>query len=342
MDISLPLSVVILAAGKGTRMKSASAKVLHEVFYRPMLHYVLDSVVPLEPENTIAVIGHQKEAVIHILDGFEVSCCEQLEQNGTGHAVICTQPLLKNFHGNIMILNGDAPLLLPEHLQQMVQSHERSGARLTIMTTLLEDPTNYGRILSDPGGTVQAVVEEKDATEKQRKIREINAGIYIADGSFLFSALARVTTDNAQQELYLTDIVGIAVGDGIRVNKFVHPHPEHVLGVNSKVELAQAHREISSRRNHELMAQGVTMLDPLTTSIGPGVAVGSNCCLAPSVTIVGKSSIGSGCTIEQGVYGHNAVIGNDVRIGANSVVIDQRVADGTTLAPLTMLDGSRS
>lgn len=342
MNTSLPLSVVILAAGKGTRMKSAKAKVLHEVFYRPMLHYVIDSVTPLEPENTIVVVGHQKEAVSQILEGLEVTCCEQSEQRGTGHAVICTQPLLEHFGGKVMILNGDSPLLLTEHLQQMIQSHEDSGAKLTIMTTLLDNPTNYGRILSDSEGAVRAVVEEKDATEEQRKILEINAGIYIAERSFLFSALARVTTDNAQQELYLTDIVGIAVNDGIRVNTFTHPYPEHVLGVNSKVELAQAQREIRSRNNRELMMQGVTMHDPQTTSVGLGVTVGSNCCLAPSVTVIGQSSIGSGCTIEQGVYVCNAVIGNDVRIGPNSVVIDQRVEDGTTLAPLTRLDGSGS
>ncbi len=339
MENSSPLCVIVLAAGKGTRMKSTRAKVLHEVFYRPMLHHVLDSVAPLEPAKTVVIVGHQKDAVIDILDSYEVICCEQKEQRGTGHAVLSARPLLADFHGQVMIVCGDSPLLMTTHLRQMIEAHENSGAQLTIMTTTLADPTNYGRIISDGAGAVQAVVEEKDADDRQRAIREINAGIYVAEASFLFQALARVTTDNAQGEMYLTDIVGIGVEDGLKVNKFEHPHPEHVLGVNSKVELAQAHREISTRRNDDLMARGVTMLDPLTTSVGPEVSIGSSCCLAAAVTIIGRSTIGDDCVVEPGAYLDNAEIGSGVRIGANSVIIDQRVAGGATLEPLTLLDG---
>lgn len=318
-------------------MKSTRAKVLHEVFYRPMLHHVLDSVTPLNPVKTIVIVGHQKEAVEEILHGYEVVCCEQKEQKGTGHAVLAAQPLLSDFKGNVMILCGDSPLLQPLHLQQMIEAHQRSGCKLTIMTTSLDKPTNYGRIIIDAGGAVQAVVEEKDASQEQRKIREINAGIYIGEAPFLFKALSRVTTDNSQQEMYLTDIVSIAVEDGLRVNKFEHPHPDHVLGVNSKVELAQAHREIRSRLNDKLMAQGVTMLDPLTTTIGSDVTVGSGCHFDAQVTILGESSIGDNCRIEPGVYLDNAVLANDVHIGANSVIMNQRLEAGTVIAPLTRL-----
>ncbi|MEJ2057600.1 MAG: NTP transferase domain-containing protein [Desulfofustis sp.] len=340
MQNSLPLCVVVLAAGKGTRMKSARAKVLHEVFYRPMLHHVLDSVAPLEPLRTVVIVGHQQEAVKAILSGYDVVCCEQKEQNGTGHAVLCAQPLLADFRGTIMILCGDSPLLEPAHLEQMIASHRRSGARLTIMTTVLRDPTNYGRIISDADGAVKAVVEEKDASAEQRAITEINAGIYIGEAAYLFSALSRVTTDNAQQEMYLTDIVSIAVEDGLRVNKFEHPHPSHVLGVNSKVELAQAHAEIRARRNNELMANGVTMLDPQTTTVGSNIAVGSGCTFAAQVTVIGSGSIGDNCRIEPGAYLCNSVIENDVHIGANCVITDRRVAAGTVIAPLTLLAGT--
>jgi len=332
-----PLSAVVLAAGKGTRMKSARAKVLHEVFYRPMLHHVLDSLTPLTPATTIVVVGHQKEAVEAILGEYEVHCCEQKEQNGTGHAVLCTEPLLAGKKSDVMILCGDSPLLQPLHLEQMLESHRRSAARLTIMTTSLEDPTNYGRIICDADGAVQAVIEEKDADPEQRLIREINAGIYIGDADFLFDALARVTTDNAQQEMYLTDIVGIAADDCLFVNKFEHPCPEHVLGVNSRVELAQAHSEIRQRRNRELMTQGATMLDPQTTTVSSTVSLGDNCFLGGQVTIIGSGSIGDNCRIEPGVYLNNCTVENDVTIGANSVLTDQHVAGGTTLQPLTLL-----
>ena len=340
MKQSAPLCVIILAAGKGTRMKSSRAKVLHEVFYRPMLHHVLDSVAPLKPDSTIVIVGHQKEAVTAILDTYEVTCCEQREQNGTGHAVLCARSLLADFRGTLMIINGDAPLLLTEHLAQMIEAHHASNDSLTIMTTALADPTNYGRVISDSIGAVKAVVEEKDATEEQRAIKEINAGIYIGDAEFIFGALDRVTTDNAQGEMYLTDIVSIGVGDGLKVNTFAHPHPSHVLGVNSQVELAQAQRELSARRNNELMAMGVTMADPVTTSVGPEVTVGSGCRIGAAVTIIGRSRIGDNCIIEPGVYLDDVEIGDQVKIGANSVVINHRVEMATRLAPLTLLDGS--
>ncbi len=340
MENSPPLCVVVLAAGKGTRMKSTRAKVLHEVFYRPMLHHVLDSVKPLDPLKTVVIVGHQMEAVKSILAGYDVLFCEQKEQNGTGHAVLSAEPMFTGFSGDIMILCGDSPLLQPGHLQQMLEAHRKSAARLTILTTVLDDPSNYGRIISDAAGSVQAVVEEKDASPEQRAIQEINGGIYIGEAAFLFDALSRVTTDNAQQEMYLTDIVAIAVSDGLAVHKYEHPTPSHVLGVNSKVELALAHAEIRARRNSELMAGGVTMLDPLTTTVGSDISVGSGCTLGAQVTIIGSGSIGDNCWIEPGAYLNNTIIESDVQIGANSVITDQRVTAGTVIAPLTMLAGS--
>lgn len=337
MDNNSSLAVIILAAGKGTRMKSTKAKVLHEVFYRPMLHHVLDATALLQPDKTIVIVGHQKEAVENILSGYEVNCCEQKEQNGTGHAVLCAKPALAGFTGNVMILCGDSPLLMPEHLAAMQELHRQRGSKLTIMTTSLETPTNYGRIISDASGNVSAVVEEKDASQQQRAIQEINAGIYIGEANFLFDALERVTTDNSQGEMYLTDIVEIGVRDGLAVEKYEHPYPDHVLGVNSKIELAQAHTEIQRRRNVDLMAQGVTMLDPASISIAPLVSIGDECYLSSQITVTGTSSIGSGCSIEPGVCINNAVIGNSVHIGANSVIGNCTIDNDQSIEPLTRI-----
>jgi len=337
MNDNAPLAVIILAAGKGTRMKSTRAKVLHEVFYRPMLHHVLDATAPLNPDKTIVVVGHQKAAVEAVLAGYDVTCCEQEEQNGTGHAVLCARPALTGFTGDVMILCGDSPLLQAKHLSDMRDAHRRHGSRLTIMTTSLESPTGYGRIISDDSGAVSAVIEEKDATHQQRAINEINAGIYIGDADFLFDALSRVTTDNSQGEIYLTDIVEIGVGDGLTVEKYEHPHPDHVLGVNSKIELSLAHQEIQRRRNAELMAQGVTMLDPATISIAPTASVGSDCRLTSQITVTGTSTIGSGCTIEPGVCIDNSVIGDAVQIGANSVMRNCTIDNNQCIDPLTRI-----
>jgi bifunctional UDP-N-acetylglucosamine pyrophosphorylase/glucosamine-1-phosphate N-acetyltransferase len=342
MDSKHPLAVVILAAGKGTRMKSSRAKVLHHVFYRPMLHHVLDAVAPLGAQKTIVIVGHQKEDVERSLEGYDAICCEQRVQNGTGHAVLCTRPLLADFSGTVMILCGDSPLLLPEHLQEMVHRHISGSAGdspLSIMTTRLADPTNYGRIISDAGGAVLGVVEEKDCSPEQRTIQEINGGIYCAERQFLFAALDHVTTDNSQGEMYLTDIVAIAVQRGFRVQKYEHPQPAHVLGVNSKVELAQAHREIQRRRNLELMGAGVTMLEPDSTAVAPPVIIGADCSLAGRVSILGRTTIGDSCVIEPGVFISNSTIGSGVHIGANSVLLDSVVDGEEVLAPLTLLRG---
>ena len=320
-------------------MKSSRAKVLHEVFYQPMVHHVINAVKPLHPSRSIVIVGHQRAEVELALAGYDVDFVEQQEQNGTGHAVLCAEPYLADFSGQVMILCGDSPLLLPQHLEEMYDLHRASGSKLTIITTRLEDPSNYGRILCDDAGTVMAVVEEKDATAPQKMIREINAGIYCVEKTFLFEALKQLTTDNSQGEMYLTDIVAIGVRQGIKVGKYEHPYPVHVLGVNSRIELAQAHREIQARRNHALMASGITMQDPLSTSVAATADIGSDCLLGPNVTITGYSTVGSGCCIEPNVVIRDSVIGSNVTIGANSVLLKGRIADGTRIVPLTCLNG---
>jgi len=339
MTTAPPLAAIVLAAGKGTRMKSPRAKVLHEVFYRPMLHHVLDAVQPLHPKPTVVIVGHQRDRVERAVASYPVICAPQLEQLGTGHAVLCAEPSLSDFDGTILIVCGDSPLLLTNHLDEMLTRHRAAGGPLTIMTTRLSEPTNYGRIISNEDGRVAAIVEEKDATAEQRLITEINAGLYCVEKALLFDALRRVTSNNSQQELYLTDIVAIAVADGINVTKYEHPHPFHVLGVNSRVELAQAHREIRRRRNTELLTAGVTMHDPDSITVAPTVTVGADCLLSERLTVCGQTSLGAGCLIEPGVYIEGADIGAGSRIGAGSVLRGCSIAPGTAVAPLQYITG---
>ena len=334
---SHPLATLILAAGKGTRMKSDQAKVLHEVFFEPMVHHVIRAVTPLSADRLLVIIGHQKERVKEALTDFDLRFVEQTEQNGTGHAVLCTEEQLADFNGNVLIVCGDSPLLKSEHLEEMLSIHLAEDSVLTIVTTSLENPSNYGRIISDSSGSVLEIVEEKDASESQRKIKEINAGIYCVKKDFLFDALKQVTTDNSQGEMYLTDIVAIAVDSGLQVKKYEHPIPDHVLGVNSRVELAKAHQEIQARRNSELMATGITMYNPESITVTPTATVSPGCTLTQHITITGVSAIGSGSLIEPGVTISNSRIGEQVSIGSNSVITDCSIGDNTTIEPLSRL-----
>lgn len=339
MTVASKLTAIILAAGKGTRMKSAKAKVLHEVFFEPMIHLVLKAVDPLETTQSIVIVGHQKEAVEKVLEGFDVTCAEQQEQNGTGHAVLCAEAFVSDLDGDVMILYGDSPLLKTQHLEEMYELHRRSDSPLTVMTTSFANPTNYGRIIIDESGNVVEIVEEKDATEEQRTITEINVGIYCVAAKFLFEALKQVTTDNSQGEMYLTDIVAIAVKNGYMVRRYEHPNPNDVLGVNSRAELSQAHVEIQSRRNAELMASGITLLSPATTQIASTVAVEPDSIVGPQVTITGTSSISSGCVIEAGVSLHNVKVGTKAYIGANSVLKNCSVRTDEEISPLSCRSG---
>jgi bifunctional UDP-N-acetylglucosamine pyrophosphorylase/glucosamine-1-phosphate N-acetyltransferase len=303
--ISPPLSVIILAAGKGTRMKSDKAKVLHEVFFVPMVQHVVNAVLPLTLIHTIVVVGHQGEDVRKAL---QVSPCEfviQKQQLGTGHAVLAAESALRETDGTIMILCGDTPLIRTDTLAKIFAAHLDRQATLTLMTTVLADPTNYGRVQIDSDGKVLGIVEQKDASREQLAIKEVNAGIYCVDKTFLFSALKKVGTDNSQKEVYLTDIVKQAVDGGLPVEKFTAPTPTEVLGVNSRVELADAHLELQLRRNRDLMLQGVTMRSPGTITVSPDSSVGRDSLLEAGVSITGRSTIGPSTTIGQGAILHN-------------------------------------
>ncbi len=313
------VTAVILAAGKGTRMKSSKAKVLHELFFKPMLHHVLDSVAQTDINTTAVIVGHQRQQVLDTLAGYSFTPVFQEEQLGTGHAVLCAEDSCRSAD-LVMILCGDTPLIRPDTLQDMIIHHRSSGAMLTLMTTLLDDPFGYGRIISDSNDHILEIVEQKDASREQRAITEINAGIYLVDADFLFTALKEVGTDNSQGEVYLTDIVAIAARRGHQVHKFVHSPAIDVLGVNSRVELAQAHRELQLRHNRTLMLSGVTMYAPETILIAPDSKIGPDTVIQAGVQITGGSTVGSGVQLETGAVLHRCRLGNQCVIGAHSVL----------------------
>lgn len=326
---------VILAAGKGTRMKSNKAKVLHEVFFKPMIHYVMDAVQVSQIDSTAVVVGHQHTRVQEILHNYTFTPVEQEEQLGTGHAVLCAEDACRDAD-TVMILCGDTPLIRTETIDAMLKHHHQMNAVLTLMTTMVSEPFGYGRIITNDNEQVTAIVEEKDADETQRLIKEINAGIYIVNRKYLFETLRMVGSANSQGEVYLTDIVSLANNDGHTVNRFTHSESIDVLGVNSRVELAQAHAELQRRRNTDLMLNGVTMYGPESIYIAPGIEVGNDTVIYPNVQITGNTTIGIGCLIETGVVLHNCNIGNNAHIAAWSDMKDWDVQPSEYIFPRTI------
>ena len=246
----MKLKALVLAAGKGTRMKSELPKVIHKVNGIPMVKKILNELKALEVEESILILGHKKEVVLKELG--DVPYVVQEEQLGTGHAIIQARELLKDYEGDVMILCGDTPLLRHETLKFMYEAHKKSGVSTTILTSIYDNPFGYGRIVKD-GDKVTAIVEEKEASEEIKKIKEVNAGVYCCNAKELFEALNKVTNNNEKGEYYLTDIVGIQVAEGKIVASFVLEDNEEILGVNSKVELAQASKVLREREKMSLL-----------------------------------------------------------------------------------------
>ncbi len=333
---NIPVYAVVLAAGKGTRMKSGKAKVLHEVFFKPMIHHVMEALSFLDISETVVVVGHQGREVEASLSILQPTFVRQEAQLGTGHAVLATKKILAGRRGTVFILCGDTPLIQGATLKAMLFQHQDSGGALTLMTTGLDDPTNYGRVISAPDGGVLQIVEEKDADPVQKSIHEINAGIYCVDNTFLFEALAKVGTDNKQGEMYLTDIVKIAKQAGLKINRFVCRDSAEILGVNSRVELADAHANLQHRRNRELMLAGVTMYQPETISIEKTVSIAPDTVIFPNTQITGKTMVGKGVQIGSFSMLHDCYIADGVTIGAYSHLAGVHVDEGTQVLPHTI------
>jgi bifunctional UDP-N-acetylglucosamine pyrophosphorylase/glucosamine-1-phosphate N-acetyltransferase len=331
------VAALVLAAGLGTRMKSDKAKVLHEVLFKPMLLHVLDTVKTLNLDHTYVIVGHQREKVAELVSSYQASCVTQDKQLGTGHAVLCAENELGSAGGTVLILSGDVPLIKAGSLRAMLASHAANLPSLTLMTTKLDDPTNYGRIVRDRHGRLLEITEEKDATEAQKKIREINAGIYCAEVPFLFKALKKVGSDNKQGEIYLTDIVKIAIGMGLQVDIFSGAGGEELLGINSRSELDAANKYLQHHKNRQLVADGVSLIDPETIFIQQEVQIGRDTVIHANVQISGNSIIGSNCTIGPDVILHDCQIGDNAGIGAFSNLTSCTVQNNETVAPHTNL-----
>lgn len=326
----MKLKTLILAAGKGTRMKSDMPKVIHKVNGIPMITKIIDTLSGLNPEENILILGHKKEEVLKVV-GENCDYVLQTEQLGTGHAVIQAKEKLEGYDGDVMILCGDTPLLRESTLKSLYEYHKESGAVTTILTSIYENPFGYGRIVKEDG-LVKAIVEEKEASEEIKKIKEVNAGVYCFNSKELFKALDKIDNNNEKGEYYLTDVIGIQVSENKKVQSFILEDKMEILGVNSKVELAQAGKVLRDRKNRELMEEGVVLIDPETTYVEESVKVGRDTVLYPGVVLQGKTVIGENCEIIGNSRIIDSVLGNNIRV-ESSVIEESILEDGVTMGP---------
>lgn len=330
---------VILAAGEGTRMKSKKPKVLHEILGRPMLFYVLNSCKHSQVEKNLVVVGHNKEKVCKAFeDEKDVEFIEQpIGDNvpyGTGYAVMNALDKIED-DDTVIILNGDTPIISNSTISCFLRYHEERNNDITVLSADMKDPTNYGRIVRDENANVVAIVEEKDASEKQKLIREINSGIFAFKGSSLRSALQKIDTDNAANELYITDTLEILVKEGKRVDSFKLRDTREILGVNSRYELSIAAEILQKKINKEYMINGVGIIDPKSTYIEYGATIERDVMIYPGTRIDRKSVIKEGAEIYSSTI-KNSTIGEDVLI-RSSEIEDSSIGRGTTVGPYAHL-----
>lgn len=331
------LHVVVLAAGKGTRMRSALPKVLHRAAGLPLIEHILRTAESLRPASVVVVVGHQGDLVKQALGKrLGLAFASQEPQLGTGHALLQTAPLLEGARGTLLLLSGDVPLLCRETIDRLVSAHESRSAAATVLTAVVDDPTGYGRVVRE-NGEIAAIVEHKDASADQRRISEINSGVYAFDLAPLFEALKSVGSTNAQGEYYLPDLVRIYRARGLGVETVKLADPNEILGVNSRRELADVATILRSRKNDELMAAGVTLVDPASAYIDPEVTIGADTTIHPGVFLEGRTRIGAGCEIHSGVRLVNSTLDDGAVIFNFCVIIDSHIASGAQVGPFAHL-----
>lgn len=367
------MTALILAAGKGTRMKSKFPKVLHKVGGVPMVEQVLRTVKAAGTQRQVVVVGFGGEAVQKYLAD-RAETVVQTEQLGTGHAVMQAEPLLGHETGILLVTCGDTPLVTEDTFRKLLACHEETGAAATVLTAVMPDPTGYGRVIRDADGRVLKIVEQKDGTPDELAVHEVNAGIYCFDMSLLWDMLHHVDNNNAQGEYYLTDIIGMLVHDQKIVSAFAAPDYRETLGVNSRLQMAEAEQVLRRRKLEQLMADGVSVIDPGNTYVDTTVSVGRDTVLYPGTILEGNTVIGEDCQVGpyvrmtnvtmgdgdhlQFTYAHdceikngceigpfvhfrpNTVIGSHVKVGNYMEVKNSTVGDGTKLPHLSYIGDS--
>lgn len=323
--MSNDVTVVILAAGQGTRMKSRKAKVLHQAGGRSLVeHAIVAAKGVAPPERIFVVVGHQADAVREVAEAAGVRTFEQKEQRGTGHAVLCGEPLLAGLGGRMVVTVGDCPLIRAETLRALAEKQRSTGDAAVVLTADVADSTGYGRIIRDHNGAVKAIVEHKAASETQRAVKEINSGIYCFDADAFWRHVRLIRPDNPANEYYLTDMIEIFNNTGLRIGATKIADPGELLGINDRVQLADADRILRNRKTYELMVSGVTIEKPETVTIDLDVTIGIDTIIGPFARITG-----------------NTVIGEDCRVGACAILHDAVLEDGAEVFAFSMVSSSK-
>ena len=330
----MSLETIILAAGKGTRMRSKLPKVLHKVGGKAMLQHVVDAAKGAGSEREVVVIGSGAQLVEQTISGVEFVMQE--EQLGTGHAVLSAKKNFEKSTGTVLILCGDTPLLTSELLKKFTAAHEDSKCAATVLTAKMPDATGYGRIIRDLDGSLEKIVEEKDANEFEKKINEVNAGVYCFDVQKLFGALEKIGNNNSQGEYYLPDALTILKDAGEKIGAFRANYADETLGINSRVQLAAADKIFRMKKNNELMEAGVTIIDPNTTFIDYDVKIGQDTIIYPNTYIEGNTTIGEDCAIGPNIRFTDMKVGNKVT-AQFSYCHEAEICDGVTLGPYVHL-----
>lgn len=329
------LFAVILAAGEGKRMKTKHSKMMHEACGKPLIDWVIEAVAKAGINNKVVVVGHKSEEITnHLKDN--VQYAYQKEQLGTGHAVMQAVEFIKGKKGTVLVLCGDTPLISPDTISDTVEYHKKGGFAATVITAELDEPFGYGRIIREPDGSLRKIVEQRDATEKEREIREINSGIYCFDIDYLDTALNKLGNDNDQGEYYLTDTLEILIKMGKKVGALKIKDPNEIMGINDRVQLSEASDILRQRILKKFMRSGVTIIDPKSTYISDNAEIGIDTVIYPGTIIEGAARIGEDCTIGPNSRITASVIGNGTVV-SNSVIVESKVGDLVTIGPFAYI-----
>jgi bifunctional UDP-N-acetylglucosamine pyrophosphorylase/glucosamine-1-phosphate N-acetyltransferase len=330
------VAILILAAGKGTRLKSSLAKVLHAAGGRPLVEHVVRACSPLGLKKIVVVVGHQAEKVQEVVGPLGAETVLQQPQNGTGHAMLVAKRTLGNAK-YVVVLPGDAPLVRTETLRSLIQKHKKGQAAATILTAVLADPSGYGRILRKGGDRVAAIIEESQLTAEQQELNEINSSMYCFTTAKLWPALAQVRPDNKHREIYLTDAIGVLNAQGETVLADIATDSREMLGCNTRADLAGVDHTFRDWKREALMRDGVTIQLPETVLVDPEVMVGEDTVIEPCVQLLGKTKIGARCVVKTGNVVHNSVLGNDVVLEPHCVITESRIDSHAIAGPFARM-----